>query len=70
MARAPYKEIVAVSNRIARLERQGLTAERSSSRETVPQSRCCKAANITHTCTCSYVIHCVVHGDKHVGTHD
>lgn len=70
MARAPYKQIVALSDRIARLERMGLTSEapQLSARELA--ARCCKAADITRTCTCSFVVRCMVHGDKHVGTHD
>lgn len=70
MARAPYKQIVALTDQITRLEREGLPSEapQHSARELA--ARCCKAASIEHTCTCSFVLRCMVHGEKHFGTHD
>ncbi len=33
-------------------------------------ARCCAAGVVAGGCTCSYVVRCPIHGEKHHGTHD
>lgn len=66
LAGAPYRERVAVSNAL-RAEEQ---VAGPPVRMVAPPARCCDRGHVSYGCTCSYVVRCPEHGERHHGTHD
>lgn len=60
-----YGERARLGLEIRRLEKETPPVPR-----VVPYAACCRSGVVVGGCVCSYVTKCVVHGERHHGTHE